>query len=403
MDTNPLFTMALGLTEPWEVVETKFDGKQLNLRIAYRDSSHFDCPCCGASHCPVHDAKEKRWRHMDFFQHEAYIIARVPRVRCAKCGVKQVTVPWSRPGSGFTLFMEAMILEMVKHAPVRSVARTLRVNDKRLWRVMGHYVDEAVDQQDLSKVRRIGIDETSVRKRHDYITLFFDLDERRLIFGTSGKGADVLQSFVAHLEQHHGNAEQIKEVSCDMSPAFIKGISNELPKANITFDRFHVSKILNEAVDKIRRVEWRKDRTLKGCRYLMLRNPQSLSDAQATRLNEVMRRNATLSEAYKLKETFRDLYVQDNWRSGRGFLRGWITAVTKSNVRPLIKAAATIQRHWVGILRWHVTKISNGVMEGLNSLVQAAKRKARGYATHRTFIWMAYLIAGKFDLVTHTK
>src|SRR4051812_12884846 len=113
MDSNPLFTLALGLVSPWRVTETRFDPaeRRLDLRVGYADSAHFPCPSCQAADCPVHDADEKRWRHLDFFQHQAFITTRVPRVRCAICGVKQVTVPWARPGSGFTLLMEAMIIE----------------------------------------------------------------------------------------------------------------------------------------------------------------------------------------------------------------------------------------------------------------------------------------------------
>lgn len=405
MDTNPLFTMALGLAEPWFVTETSFDPEEqrLDLRISYRDSAHFPCPCCQARDCPVHDVSEKRWRHMDFFQHHAYLTARVPRVRCEACGVKQVAVPWSRPGSGFTLLMEALILELARHTPIRAIARILRVRDKRLWRVVAHYVRQAIDRLDLEDLRRIGVDETSARRHHDYISLFYDLDRRRLICAAEGRDAQVLQRFADFLKSHRGDPTAVREVSCDMSPAFIKGIKESLPKASITFDRFHVMKIITDAVDAVRRAEWRKDKTVKGSRYLLLRNPESLTPEQEAALAEIMERNTALAEAYRLKETFRDLYRQPDWTSARGFLKAWVVAVIKSDLAPMIKAAGTIRRHWAGILHWHVSRVSNGVMEGLASLIQAAKRKARGYRNHATFICMAYLIAGKLDFSTHTK
>lgn len=406
MDTNPLFTLALGLTSPWRVTETIFDADQrrLDLRLAYADSAHFPCPSCGVADCPVYDADEKQWRHLDFFQHQAFLTARVPRVQCRACGVKQVTVPWARPGSGFTLLMEALVLELARNMPMRAIARLLNVDDKRLWRVVEHYVDQAVERMDCSAVRRIGVDETSARRRHDYISLFYDLDQRRMIFATTGKDAGTVGAFSDFLDGHQGSADTVREVSCDMSPAFISGVRDHLPNAAVTFDRFHVMRVLSDAVDAVRRSEWRSDRTVKGCRYLLLTNPENLSAEQEERLSEVIKRNETLAEAYRLKQTFRDLYQQPTYDAGRGFLKAWITMAQRSELEPMQKAADNIRAHWQGILHWFVSRVSNGIMEALNSLVQAAKRKARGYRNHRTFILMAYLIAGKLDLVkTHTK
>jgi transposase len=406
MDTNPLFTVALGLKPPWQVIETRFDAEQkrLDLTLGYTDSARFPCPSCSAANCPVYDAEDKQWRHLDFFQHQAYITARVPRVQCKVCGVKLVTVPWARPGSGFTLLMEAMILELARNMPVRAIGRLLSVNDRRLWRVIKHYVEDAVERIDCRRVRRVGVDETSARKHHDYISMFFDLDERRLVFATEGRHAGTIGEFADFLDDHGGSPTAVREVSCDMSPAFIKGINEHLPDAAITFDRFHVMRVITDAVDAVRRMEWRRDRTVKGSRYLLLKSPENLNAIQEARLAELMQRNATLAEAYRLKETFRDFYQQRDYASGRGFLKGWITMVHRSGLEPMKRAADTIRRHWQGILHWMVSKVSNGVMEALASLVQAAKRKARGYRNHSTFILMAYLIAGRLDLAkTHTK
>lgn len=406
MDTNPLFTQALGLVPPWRVVETTFeaDDRRLDLRVAYADSAKFPCPSCGKTGCPVYDADEKRWRHLDFFQHQAFIIARVPRVECQACGVKLVSVPWARPGSGFTLLMEAMILELARNMPVRAIGRLLGVPDKRLWRVIEHYVHDALARTSCDGLRRLGIDETSARKHHDYISLFFDLDRRRLAFATPGRDHATVAAFTAFLRDHHGQAAQVREVSSDMSPAFIKGVTENLPMASITFDRFHLMRVLTDAVDAVRRQEWRKDKAIKGSRYLVLKNPENLSDDQEAALRTVIQRNAALAEAYRLKELFRDLYRQPTWESGRGFLKAWVTAAQRSALGPMIKAAETVRRHWFGILHWFVTGINNGVMEALAGLIQAAKRKARGYRNHSTLILMAYLIAGKLDFSrTHTK
>ncbi|MFM2090240.1 MAG: hypothetical protein RLZZ127_729 [Planctomycetota bacterium] len=403
MDTNPLFTMALGLIPPWQVIKTEFnpDERILRLSVDFRPGAAFPCPTCSAAGCRVHDTEEKEWRHMDFFQHQAFIVARVPRVSCERCGVHKVIVPWARPGSGFTLLMEGLIIELARAMPVRSIALLLRVSPNRIWRVINHYVDEAVERSDCSSVTAVGVDETSARKRHDYISCFFDLDARRLVFATEGREHQVVAAFARFVGEHGGDAKAVREVSCDMSPAFVKGVRESLPSASITFDRFHVAKVLTDAVDRVRRAEWRKDRTVKGARFALLKNPENLTDRQRKALEQVTSRNAALAEAYRMKETFRDMYRQPDLRSATGFLKAWLVVARKSALAPIRKAAATINKRANGILRWYVSRLTNAVMEGLNSLLQAAKRKARGYALHRTFITMAYLIAGKLDLRHH--
>lgn len=400
MNTNPLFTLALGLSSPWEVRSTSFDaeGRELRLRVDFQEGSRFSCPECGASSCSVHDTSEKEWRHLDFFQHRAFIHARVPRVRCESCGVRLVSVPWARPGSNFTLLMEAFILELVRQMPVHGVARLMDISDNALWRVIHHYVEEAVAQIDCSQVQQVGIDETSARKGHDYISCFFDMDARRLIFATSGRENEVVAACASFINAHGGDSTAVKEVSCDMSPAFVKGIREHLPKAAITFDKFHVIKVLSDALERVRRSEWRKDKTVKGARWALLKNPDNLTPKQREQLTDITARNANLAEAYRLKETFRDFYRQPDLKSATGFLKGWVAVAKKSTIKPILTAAKTISNRGKGILRWFTSHLTNAVMEGLNSLLQAAKRKARGYRLHKTFITMAYLIAGKLDL-----
>ena len=401
MDTNPLFSAALGLSSPWSVVETRFDPatKRLDLRLDFPSGSRFTCADCGTKECAVHDTSEKTWRHLDFFQHQAFLTARVPRTRCERCGTKQVQVPWARPGSGFTLLMEALILELVRNMPVLPLARLIGVDDKTVWRVVEHYAGRAIARIDASAVKKVGVDETSAKKHHDYVTLFFDLEARRLLYVADGKDHGTVGDFAEFLEEHHGHPETVREFSCDLSQAFQKGIRENFPKAGVTFDRFHVAKILGQAVDAVRRSEWRSDKAIKGTRYLVLKNPERLTDKQGGLLREALARNANLAEAYRLKETFRDLYRQADWQAGKGFLKAWVSMALASRLAPMVKAAQTIRTHWKGILRWHRTGLNNGIMEGLNSLIQAAKRKARGYRNHRTFRLMAYLIAGKLDLM----
>ena len=183
-----LFKAALGLTEPWQVTSVEFDPatKRLDLRIDFARGATFCCPECGRCGLKARDTEEKTWRHLDFFQHQAFLTARVPRVECPEHKVRQVAVPWARERSGFTLLFEALMMAMVREMPVKAVAALVGEYDKRIWRIVHHYVDRAVEAQDLSRVERVGIDETSSRRGHEYVSVFADLDEHRGVFVRRG-------------------------------------------------------------------------------------------------------------------------------------------------------------------------------------------------------------------------
>ena len=158
---------------------------------------------------------------MDFFQHQAFLAARTPRITCEKCGVRLVAVPWARPGSGFTLLFEGFAMALAMHLPIAVAAGFLQITDHRLWRIVFHYVEAAVARMDLSAVTRVRIDETAAKRGHDDITLVVDIDGRRVVFVADGRSADTMRQFADHLEVHGGDASRIKQASIDMSPAFI--------------------------------------------------------------------------------------------------------------------------------------------------------------------------------------
>ena len=398
MDTNLLFTTALGLQPPWEVKSLEFNASEhrLDILVDFQRGASFPCPVCGAP-SKAHDTEEKTWRHLDFFQHAAYLTARVPRCKCDEHGIKTVDVPWARKGSGFTLMFEALIMILVREMPVNAVARLVGEYDTRIWRVLGHHVEEARARQDFSKVQTICIDEKSYRRGHRYITFTMDLVLRRLLFGSVGRDGDTLAAFIKDLKAHGGMPEQIRDVCCDLSPAYIKGIREHLPKAEITFDRFHLMKLMNEALDAVRREESSSTPGLKRTRYHWLKNPGDLTQSQKMRLRELKAMNLQTVEAYQMKLLFQDFFEQANPRAARMFLADWCTLADTSKIKPLMKLADTLRSHQRGILNWWRSRISNGLIEGMNSLIQAAIAKARGYRNPKNLITIAYLIAGKLD------
>ena len=185
-----IFQLALGLTPPWEVESCEFspEKKRLDIRLFFPRGSVFVCPECGRSDLKAHDTVDKTWRHLNFFQHEAWLSAKVPRGKCDRCGVRLVSVPWARPGSGFTLLFEALVMSMVGALPVKTLARSIGVQDTRLWRMIHHYVDEARARQSHAEVSSFGVDETASRRGHNYVSVFVDMATRRVLYATGGQG-----------------------------------------------------------------------------------------------------------------------------------------------------------------------------------------------------------------------
>ena len=255
----------MNVEEPWYIKDYKLDSvaKILDIWLDFRRGSKFPCPKCGIPNCSAYDTKEKVLRHIDYFKYSTYLHCRVPRVKCSNCGILQIEVPWTREQSHFTLQMEATILELAKRMPVLQVGSLLGEHDTRLWRIINHYVGEARSKEDFSDVIEIGLDETSRKKGHEYITLVADIKDSKVIFACEGKDSSTITSFSEDLQNHNGNPSNIKSVCIDMSPSYISGISKELPNAEITFDKFHVMKAMNEGVNEVRIQEQKKIRNSK--------------------------------------------------------------------------------------------------------------------------------------------
>ncbi len=214
-------------------------------------------------------------------------------------------------------------MTLARQMPVAAIAQLIGEHDTRLWRVLHHYVECARDGMDNSQVKRVGVDETAARRGHDYIALFVDLDERRLLFATPGKDAATVAAFAQDLTAHGGAPTQVKAVSCDMSPAFTKGVRESLPEAEITYDRFHLMKLVGEAVDAVRREEVRVVADLKQTRYVWLSNPATLSIAQQETLDSLSQRHLKTSRAYQMRLGFQELFTQPDRAAGEAFLKRW--------------------------------------------------------------------------------
>ena len=399
MNSEALFSMALGLQSPWRVNNVIFNTNEsayseLHLWIGFVPGSRF--PDEANELCPVHDTVERQWQHLSFFEHTCYLHCAVPRITTSNGKVRNVDVPWARPGSGFTLLFEALAMAMIeREMPVNRVAEILKVNPQRIWTIFNHWMGVARDVDDPSSLTKLGVDETSSKKGHQYVTLGVDLDQSRVIHVTEGKGKATLESIRKHLESKGATQEQVEQISMDLSPSFIAGAAASFPAAQITFDRFHVVKLLNEAMNQVRMAERQEHEGLRGHKYTFLRNRDTLSDKQATALADMIKLYPTLGEAYRLKELFNDLWSMPDKPAAEAFLRLWCTEVDVAKIPAFMRFANTVRAHWSGIVHFVESRITNGILEGINSKIQLAKRRARGYRNINNFINMIFFLCGK--------
>src|SRR5574337_1047334 len=365
-----LFTQALGLTTPWRVVNVDF--RQSEGVIVFQidnTAQRLTCPACGAIDQPVHDRLSRSWRHLNFFQYQAVLQARVPRVGCTVC----------------------------EKMPVLAVARLLGVSDDRVWRVLDHYVKQARDQEDYSTVRRISADERSARRGQRYVTMFCDAEERRLLFATPGKNAATFAAFTDDLVAHGGDAHAIIDVSLDLGLAYQAGAREHCPNAVVSFDPFHVIALGNEAMDQVRRAEVKHETDLKGCRWGTLKDAANWTTAQITQMHWLQRSSSSPARAWRLKERLREVFAQHvDLADTETLLRRWISWAKRCRLAPFKRLAGTVQKHLAGIVEHFRSGLNNGFAEAINGRIQAAKARAKGYGTDEHLITISYLVCAKF-------
>lgn len=395
-----LFAAALGITDPWFVDAVDFDveKQKLTIRIDFHKGSRFSVDDSAGAH-PVHDTRTHCYRHLNFFQHECHLEARTPRIKLPDGRVVQVEPDWAGKLSGFTLLFEALALTFCREMPFAAVARLTGLSWHRVNAICERYVDLALDQADFSAVERIAIDETSRAKGHNYVTLVADAEERKVMYVAEGKDAGTIAAFVEDFRQRGGDPAGVTSVSIDMSPAFIRGVTDHLPDAQITFDKFHVIAHASKAVDETRRLEQKTDPDLKGLRWTLLKDREKLNVQQRADLDGLIASVASkrTARAWLYREQLREILNRKQIKVVTDMLNQWCTNVNRSKVEPMKAVAKMIRKHLDGIVAWTRSRQTNGFIEALNGLFQAAKRKARGYGRFSTIRTVIFLIAGKID------
>ena len=400
-----LFGAALGIEEPVYIDEIGFDTGEgeLHIHMNFRRGGRFACSGCGALDLPVRDTAEKTWRHLNFFQYKCYIHLRTPRTKCPKCGERLWIPPWGRKQSGFTALFEAFVMAPAKEMPMSRIGELVGEQDTRIWRIVRHHVNKAYAKKEFSTVEKVGCDETSSRKGHNYVTVFADMDSSNVLFATPGKDSKTIKTFSEELPKHKAKPEQIKEATIDMSPAFIAGARDYLPNAGVTFDKFHVIQALNKAQDEVRRTEQKKNPLLKRSRYIWLKNPENLTEAQKKQMESLRFENLKTAKVYQMKLTFQDIYrTIKEPKAAEEAIKKWLSWAVRSRLEPIKAFAKLVKAHLAGILRYFTSRLTSCAMEGINSRIQEIKRRARGFRNINNFIAMIYLESAGLDLALAT-
>ena len=405
MDATEILALGLGVRLPWRLVDQRLDTVEqphvLKIRLEADRGALFPCPDCGRA-CKAHDFKEFTWRHLNFFQHHCMITAKVPRTECPAHGVKRVTVAWAREGSGFTLLFEHAALMLVREMPVLAAARIMEVTDKRLWRIVEHYVGRALAGLDLERLKAFAFDETASKRGHNYVTVFIDLARRRtpVVFATPGKGKQTVKAFAAFVEAHGGSPDRIVEVVCDMSPAFLTAVGESFENATQTVDWFHVVQLFTTAVDEVRKAERKQVKLPEATRWAVLKahDGGKLTDKQLAALRELEAGDFLTAQAWRIKEKLRWVRAAETRQAARWrlthFLRHARQCIGDNPVfEKLRKALGTVENHQDRILERWTSTYNNARLEALNGIFKAARARARGYRNVATFITIIYLIA----------
>lgn len=407
MHDKDLYATILGVTSPWLVreVEVRAGSAEVEVFIEHDGTVELLCPECGEPG-KRHDSRRRSWRHLDTCQYRTILTADVPRVRCGKHGVRQVKVPWAEERSRFTSMFESLAIDWLREASISAVSRRMGLSWDELDGIRERAVVRGLARRDAEPIKRIGIDETSFQKRHEYVTVVNDLHGGRVLYVGDGRGHETLAAFYRGLTPEQLGA--IEAVAMDMWKPYIRATREYLAgwESMICFDRFHVAKHLGDAVNDVRKAEHRElqrkgDDRLKSTRFLWLMGPDklgSLSEGRRANFDELKASTLRVSRAWAIKETARGLwgYVRRGWAL-KAWKR-WLAWAYRSQLEPMRKAARIVKRNLWGILNAVVLKVTNATSESLNAKIQWVKKNACGFRNRERFKTAILFHCGGLDL-----
>lgn len=398
----------VGLNEDWTIEDVKLDlGSQtLTLSLEYV-GQQVECPECREK-CGMKDhAPERQWRHLDAMQFQTVLVARVPRCDCQHCGVKTIAVPWAGKHARFTLLFEAFAIEVLQAAAnVQAAATLLKIDWSTAHSIIERAVSRGLQRRSLDEVQHVGIDEKSFGRGHDYVSIMTDMEGSRVLEIAPERTLDACDQLWKTLSQTQ--REQVQAVCMDMWQAYESSTEKNVPQARIVYDRFHITKYLKEAVDKVRRSEHKElrrqgDDRLTGTRYTLLFNPENLSDEKNEQLSRLLKSTLKTGRAWSITEMFRFFWDEEDALGGRAFFDRWYSWAIRSRLEPIKKVAKMLKTRLDRIVTWFTSPISNGPTEGFNSRIQTIKSAARGFRIFAHYRLRILFYCGKLNLKPETQ
>jgi transposase len=415
MIPEKMFHSILALGEGWRIRSVDYVEKERKVLIRVEDTPALwkteGCPHCQAKAVGGYDhAPERRWRHLNICQLQSEIVCALPRGECKACHkVYTVRAPWEGRSRGLTQEFEAFALTLMREMPVNKAGEILGETDQKLWRALFAHVEAAWAELSWENVVWVGADEMNRRKGHNYLTVFVDLEAKRVLLAVEGKDASVWERFAEQLLAHNGHPKAITQIAIDMSPAYIKGVRDNFGNATISFDKFHVVSQVTEAVEAVRRKEVRQDpiarEQLEKTCWLWRKNPESWKDSEQARWDQLKDKPLVTGLAYAMRLQLQRAYATTSVTQARArfvewcaWVRAEATTMTSGLLEPMRQAADMIERRLEGILGHWKQGLTTAFLEGLNSLFSATKRKARGYRSTEYQTAMLYFVAGKLEI-----
>lgn len=405
MQDRELYAKILGIVSPWTISRVDLNlnlGGEVRVWIDYSEEESCSCPTCGAE-ASIHDRVERSWRHLDTCQYKTIITAQVPRIKCKEHKVQQLPVPWAEKNSRLTLLFERLIIDWLKESSTTAVADNLKLSWKQVDGVMQRAVKRGLKRRKKQTPTRIGIDETSFQKRHEYVTVITDTVGGTVVEVLDDRKKEPLEKALKTFGKTA--LMNIKSVAMDMHAPFIAAVKECVPEAGakIAFDKFHVIAHLTKAVNQVRRQEHldlmeNGDESLKGSRYIWITGQENLSDNQAQKLKDIKKIALKTSKAWMHKEIARNLWYFKSKRHALRSWKKWCSDAFKSGIAPIQRAASMVSNHLQGIITAILLKVTNARGESMNNKIQHLKKIAYGFRNRKRFKNAILFHLGGLDL-----
>lgn len=341
--------------EGYRKVRERFEGGAVVFEMEPK-KAEIRCPGCRSRRVIRKGRKTRRFRTLPIGRRPVFLEAVIPRVHCRDCGiVRQIRLSFAEPRRGHTRSFARLVLDLSGHMTMLAVALFLKVGWDVVKEIQKKDLERRFGRPRLSGLKWLAIDEISIGKGHRYLTVVMDLKGGRVVFVGEGKGGDALDPFWKRLRRSRA---KIEAVAIDMGTAYIKAVQANLPGAVIVFDHFHIIKLFNDKLSKLRRDLQREAegplemRVLKGTRWLLLKKPENLEEGwdERQRLEEALALNKPLATAYYLKEDLRRIWSQPDKQTAMEILQGWIAQAEASGIHMLKQMGKTLATYRNGIL-----------------------------------------------------